>query len=100
MAKHGPPVAERALSHNIVTKYIKLPTLANVSFLVALERAPGYIIFPAISIGAILLASLLAVFLWAERYRGKVVLRIVIAVFALILINIPLELSSTAVIIL
>ena len=60
---------------------------ACVTCLYALGQLPGFIVFPSISIGAILLASAAAVVLWGERYRGKALWGMAIAVIALILIN-------------
>lgn len=63
--------------------------VACVTFLFALGQLPGFIVFPSISIGGILLASLLAMFLWGERYRGLALWGMALAVLALILINFP-----------
>lgn len=79
------PPDHRDLAHGTILGLIN--ALAGFTFLRALERAPGIVVFPTISIGSILLASLLAMVLWNERYRGKVLWGMAAAVLALILIN-------------
>jgi len=79
------PPDRRDLAHGTILGLIN--AFAGFTFLRALERAPGIVVFPTISIGSILVASLLAMVLWDERYRGKVLWGMAVAVIALILIN-------------
>ena len=60
--------------------------LLNYSRVRAIEAHPGVKAFPAMSLGIILLSLTLAVLIWKERYRGRVLAGMVLAILALILI--------------
>ena len=65
--------------------------LSNYFFYQAINamRDRGYILFPSIAAGVILISLAVAAVVWKERYRPRVLVGIAIAFIALILINIP-----------
>ena len=61
--------------------------LLNYFRIRALETELGILAFPTMSIGVILLSAAVAAVIWKERYRGRVLVGMGIALLALILIN-------------
>ncbi len=61
--------------------------LANYALLRALWILPGAVVFPATSVGSIVLAALAAMLLWGERYRGITLVGLALAGAALVLLN-------------
>ena len=63
----------------------------NYSAIAALAALPGWLFFPTTSVGTILLSTTVATVLWRERFRGRALAGIVIAVAAIVLINVDLS---------
>jgi len=61
--------------------------ISNYGIIYALATLPGTVVFPTVSAAAILVTSVSAAIIWGERYTRIAILGMVIAVFALILIN-------------
>jgi drug/metabolite transporter (DMT)-like permease len=60
---------------------------ANFSVLSALAYLPGTVVFPTTSAAVIMLTSILAVFLWRERFDRKAMGGMALAIAAIVLIN-------------
>ena len=61
--------------------------LLNFSRVRAIESVAGTKVFPTMSLGVILLSLTLAAIIWKERFRGRVLVGMALAVLALILVN-------------
>ncbi len=61
--------------------------LANYSLMHALWLLPGAIVFPATSVGSIILSAAAAVVIWRERYRGITLVGLILSGIALVLLN-------------
>ncbi len=61
--------------------------LLNFSRVRAIETVAGTKAFPTMSLGVILLSLTLAAVIWKERFRGRVLVGMALAVLALILVN-------------
>ena len=59
-----------------------------VTYLIALEQVPGIIAFPIQAAGGMVLNTLWAAWVWEERFAGRTILGMVIAVLGLVLVNV------------
>ena len=71
--------------HGIILGLVNV--LLNYFRVRGLETELGVRAFPTMSIGVILLSAAVAAILWKERYRGRVFVGMVVAIIALVLIN-------------
>ncbi len=65
--------------------------LLNYSRVRLVETEEGVKAFPAMSLGVILVSIVLAMVLWKERFRGRVLVGVALALLALALILLPIE---------
>ena len=65
--------------------------LSNYFFYQAINamKGYGYILFPSLAAGVILISLGVAALVWKERYRIRVLVGIMVAVIALVLVNVP-----------
>lgn len=71
--------------HGVVASMFSV--VANIMFLYCLTLAAAGIILTTITASSLIMVSLTSVLLWHERYSGKTVLGLVLAVIAVVLIN-------------
>ena len=75
----------RDLFHGIFTGIWN--AVANIGLVASLTVAAGTVVFPTVTAGTIIAVALLSIVLWNERYRPLTWLGLLLAVFAVILIN-------------
>jgi len=61
--------------------------MSNITIVAALAVAAGTVVFPTVTAGTIIVATLLSVVFWRERYRPLTWLGLALAVISVILIN-------------
>lgn len=76
----------RDLAHGLAMGLSNLT--CNFTFLRAMVLLPGTIVFPTTSAGSVVVTATIGMILWRERYHGRSLAGLVLAVISLVLINV------------